>query len=101
MSDFTANARVRVGACPQTVSGCGRTGGCFTEEGEAMSDQGTKARLAVSEFQSASRAKLEAQALALRTPPPPEKLIDALQDRIHQDLGTVRIAKSVRVKRDG
>lgn len=48
-----------------------------------------------------STPKLAPQALALRTPPPPEKLIDALQDRIHQDLGTVRIAKSVRVKRDG
>lgn len=48
-----------------------------------------------------STPKLAPQALALRTPPPPEKLIDALQDSIHQDLGTVRIAKSVRVKRDG
>lgn len=48
-----------------------------------------------------STPKLAPQALALRTPPPPEKLIDALQDRIHQDLSTVRIAKSVRVKRDG
>jgi len=58
--------------------------------------QRTISAWAVNTFGKASR-----QVIVDRTPPPPEKLIDALQDRIHQDLGTVRIAKSVRVKRDG
>ena len=40
-------------------------------------------------------------ALALRLPPPPEVLANALQDSIHRELGGARIGKSVRVKSDG
>jgi len=50
---------------------------------------------------ASSAPKLSAQALALRLPPPPEVLANALQDSIHRELGGARIGKSVRVKSDG
>ncbi len=47
-----------------------------------------------------SPSKLSERARAARTPRRPEELIGALQDRIHREDGTVRVAKSVRVRSD-
>lgn len=44
--------------------------------------------------------KLSAEALAARLPPPQEKLLNALQDRVHRDIGIVRPARSVKVRLD-
>jgi transcriptional regulator with XRE-family HTH domain len=48
-----------------------------------------------------SAPKLSPQAAALRVPRSPDRLVDALHDRVHQDLSAVRIAKTMRVKSDG
>jgi DNA-binding transcriptional regulator YiaG len=47
-----------------------------------------------------SPPKLSEEARAARAPHPPEELVGALQDRIHRDGGTVRAAKSVKVRSD-
>ena len=39
---------------------------------------------------------LDAKAAAERAPLPPEALIDAMNDRIHRDVGRVRLARTVR-----
>ena len=45
--------------------------------------------------------ELDDAAKAERRPPPPEELIDALNDSIHQDLGRGRAACTVRNRRRG
>jgi hypothetical protein len=50
------------------------------------------------EARHVSPSKLSEEARAARAPRPPEELVGALQDRIHRDGGTARIAKSVRVR---
>lgn len=42
--------------------------------------------------------RLAAEAMAMRTPPPPEALMGALHDRVHGETGIARAAKSVRVR---
>jgi transcriptional regulator with XRE-family HTH domain len=45
---------------------------------------------------------LSAEARAARMPPPPEELIEALHDRVHQEPGRARAARTVRIaKRQG
>jgi len=44
---------------------------------------------------------LSLQALASRSVPSPEQRVDALQERVHQEIGGARAGRSVRVKRDG
>lgn len=44
----------------------------------------------------AALAASNAEVLRARAPRPPEELVDALQDRVHQDIGVFRVAKSVR-----
>lgn len=43
--------------------------------------------------------KLSAQAMAMRTPPPPEALMGALQDRVHPTSGRLLATKAVRIPR--
>ncbi|MHB8255455.1 MAG: XRE family transcriptional regulator [Acidiferrobacter sp.] len=45
-----------------------------------------------------STPKISEDARILRAPQRPEKLVGALQDRIHRNEGTVRVAKSVRIR---
>jgi len=46
----------------------------------------------------ASPPKISKDVRTLRAPQPPEELVGALQDRIHHDEGTVRVAKSMRIR---
>jgi DNA-binding transcriptional regulator YiaG len=48
-----------------------------------------------------SAPKISPQAAALRAPSSPDRLADALHERVHRDLSAVRIAKTMRVKSDG
>ena len=51
--------------------------------------------------QTLVRKPLSSEAREARTPLPPEELIDALQDRVHRDVGRGRAARTVRSKRRG
>lgn len=44
----------------------------------------------------AGLGELDAHARAERTPPPPEDLIDAMNDQVHRDAGRGRAARTVR-----
>ncbi len=42
---------------------------------------------------------LSLEASEAKKPPKPEELIDALQDKVHTEIGKVRVAKTARFKR--
>lgn len=45
-----------------------------------------------------TRPRISDEARAARAPRPPEELVGALQSRVHQEVGAIRAAKSVRVR---
>lgn len=45
--------------------------------------------------------ELSPEAKAARRPPPPEELVEALQDRVHKEVGRARAAQTVRTPRRG
>lgn len=51
------------------------------------------------EKRRAALPRLSAEARATRTPPPPDELVGALQDRIHPTSGRLRAAKAIIVSR--
>lgn len=49
----------------------------------------------------AARAELSSAERAARRPLPPEEMVDALNDKVHRDVGKGRAARTVRNKRSG